>query len=105
VKDLESLLGCLNHVACIFHPMRHFLGRIYQALYRGNLTQGRTSLKETEIQDLELLSSFLDLAARGVSMNNLTFGKPTHIYRSDSSEFGMGAKTLPRGSLGDLNYW
>jgi hypothetical protein len=30
---LETLLGRLNHVVCIFLPMRHFLGRLYKALY------------------------------------------------------------------------
>jgi hypothetical protein len=33
VKDLETILGCLNHMACIYNPMRRFLGRVYQAFY------------------------------------------------------------------------
>ena len=32
-KLLETLLGRLNHVACTSMPMRHFMGRLYKALY------------------------------------------------------------------------
>lgn len=31
-KLLELMIGWINHVACILHPMRHYMGRIYQAL-------------------------------------------------------------------------
>jgi hypothetical protein len=96
-KDLEAILGCLNHVACIYNPMCHFLGRIYQALYRANLSKGWTILKEAEIQDFKVLMSFLDPASKGVSMNNLTFHKPTQIYRSDLSEFGLGGYNITSG--------
>jgi len=63
-KDLETIPGCLNHVACIFNPMRHFLGRIYQVFYRAN---------------------------------HITLRKTTHIYHSNSSEFGMGGYNLTSG--------
>jgi hypothetical protein len=96
-KQLEAILGSLNHVACLYNPMRHFLGRIYQALYRANSTKGRTKLKEKEIQDFHTLVSFLDSASKGISMNILTFRKPTHIYRSDSSEFGLGGYNIISG--------
>jgi hypothetical protein len=77
--------------------MRHFLGRIYQALYRANSTSGWTTLREKEKSDFHTLAKFLDSAKKGVSMNNLTFRKPTQIYRSDSSEFGMGGYNITSG--------
>lgn len=93
-KNLEAILGSLNQVACIYNPMRHFLGRIYQALYRASSSRGWTTLKETEILDFQTLIYFLNSAKEGSSMNNLTFRKPLHIYRSDSSEFGMGGYNI-----------
>jgi hypothetical protein len=35
-KYLECLIGRLNHVAGIYNPMRHFLGRLYQAQFRAS---------------------------------------------------------------------
>jgi len=77
--------------------MRHFLGRISQAFYRANLSKGWMVLKDTKIQDFKLLQAFLDNAAKGYSMNNIMFRKKTHIYHSDSSEFGMGGYNLTSG--------
>ncbi|MFN9983073.1 MAG: hypothetical protein ACK53Y_24315, partial [bacterium] len=34
---LESLLGRLNHVACMLTPMKHFMGRLYRALYKAKV--------------------------------------------------------------------
>jgi hypothetical protein len=96
-KHLEAILGSLNHVACIYNPMHHFLGRIYQALYRAKHSKGWTSLKMNEIQDFNILLSFLDSASKGVSMNILTYRKPTQIYSSDSSEFGLGGYNITSG--------
>jgi len=90
---LESSLGHLNHVAGIYPPMRHFLGRLYNANYRA----GRNSwpcLSTNEKWDLHLLIKFLDSAKDGLSLNNLTFRKPTRVFRSDASEFGLGRYNL-----------
>jgi hypothetical protein len=96
-KQLKAILGRLNHMACIYNTMCHFLGQIYQALYRTNSTKGWTKLKEKEIQDFHNFISFLDSASRGILMKNLTFRKPTHIYRSDSSELGLGGYNITSG--------
>jgi len=50
-KSLEALLGRLNHVACIFLPMRHFLGRLYRVLCRIKDKLGWTKLFSTELED------------------------------------------------------
>jgi hypothetical protein len=41
--------------------------------------------------------SFLDSAKEGLLMNNLTYRKPTHLYRSDASEFGLGGYNITSG--------
>jgi hypothetical protein len=79
----------LNHVACILQPMRHFMGRLYRALFRAKARSGWT-LSTNELSDLITHSEFLQYAKMGVSLNNVVFRKPTSIYQSDASEFGMG---------------
>lgn len=96
-KHLETLIGRLNHVACIFPPMRHFMGRLYQALYRSSISNGWTAFFSNELANLEIFLSFLNTAHKGLSMNNLVYRRPTLIYRSDASEFGMGGYNLTSG--------
>ncbi len=76
--------------------MRCFLGQLYQAQYRAVKSEG-TSLNYNEKMDLHLMISFLDSAHDGLSMNLLTFRKPTHLYRSDSSKFGLGGYNITTG--------
>lgn len=47
-------------------------------------------LKEEVIEDLRLHLNFLNVAHKGMSMNLLTYRKPTHIYRADACPFGLG---------------
>jgi hypothetical protein len=96
-KVLESVMGRLNHVACILNPMRHFMGRLYRALFRAKARSGWTSLSTHELQDLSIHRDFLRYAKRGVLLNNIAFRKPAHIYRSDASEFRMGGYSILSG--------
>jgi len=96
-KHLEKTVGRINHVASIIQPLRHYMGRLYQALHRSKSSHGWTSFRQTELDDLETVLKFLGLAHRGISMNILVFRKPTVIYRSDASEFGIGGYNLISG--------
>jgi hypothetical protein len=96
-KFLESLIGRINHVACVFQPLKHYMGRLYQALYRSSSTNSWTSFTDNELLDLETMPSFLSAAHSGLSMNILVFRKPTVLFRSDASEFGIGGYNLVSG--------
>ncbi len=72
-KSLESTLGRLNQVAGILNPMRHYMGRLYQALYRSSTSHGWTKLTVEELSDLRMMLSFLSAAHQGLPMNNLVF--------------------------------
>ena len=99
-KSIESILGRLNHVACSFPPMRHYMGRLYQALQRSSLSKGWTSFSAHDLRDLDMMLLFLNKAANGISLNNLVFRKPDFIYHSDASEFCIGGyNILTEGSL------
>jgi hypothetical protein len=44
------------------------------------------------------MTLFLDMANRGISINNIVLRKPSKIYRSDASEFGLGGYNIVSGS-------
>jgi hypothetical protein len=73
------------------------MGRLYQALFRAKAHSGWTSLSTHELQDLSIHRDFLQYAKRGVLLSNTAFRKPTHIYPSDASEFGMGGYSILSG--------
>jgi hypothetical protein len=43
------------------------------------------------------MQKFLDKCEEGILINNIIYQKPTHIYRSDASEFGIGGYNLISG--------
>jgi hypothetical protein len=76
--------------------MRHFLGRLCQAMFRFK-SSGWTCLRPSEKSDLHLFSTFLEYALEGISLNTIVFRHPTHVYRSDASEFGLGGYNIVTG--------
>jgi len=76
--------------------LRHFLSRIHHALLRSS-KHGWTTLSLSEKSDFHLMISFLDMAKEGIQLNNKVFHKPTKIYRSDASEFGIGGYNITSG--------
>jgi hypothetical protein len=96
-STMESLIGRLNHVGFLMDMLRHFMSRLRQALQRTTLHRF-TYLRNSEKADLGLLLHFLYIAStKGVSMNNLSYRKPTHLYRSDASLFGVGGYNILSG--------
>jgi hypothetical protein len=96
-KSMETLIGRLDHVAFLMDMLRHFMSRLRQALQRAIKTQV-TTLTQSEIEDLEIMKQFLVIASStGVSLNILTFRKPTHLYRSDASLHGLGGYNIVSG--------
>jgi hypothetical protein len=56
-----------------------------------------TTLSSNELDDLRLHKDFLLYANAGVSLNIISFRKPTCIYCSDASEFGLGGYNVLTG--------
>jgi hypothetical protein len=56
-----------------------------------------TAFTISELADLEIILTFLNTAHKGLSLNNLLYHKPTVIYRSDASEFGLGGYNITSG--------
>jgi len=92
-KELEELIGHLNHAGFIIPLARHFLGRLRAAQYAADRRR-YVHLNQAQRDDLELWIKFLDKALAGISLNLLSFRTPSRIERSDASVHGIGGASL-----------
>ena len=95
-KDLETLMGRLNHASYVIPYARHFTGRLYKACERAR-RNGSARLTRMQLEDLELWRKFLRKAANGISINKLVCRWPTRIVRVDACPQGMGGYCLESG--------
>jgi hypothetical protein len=95
-KELETLIGRLNHAGFIIPLAQHFLGRLRKALYAASHCQS-ICLTDEQRDDLKQWLHFLEQAVNGISLNLLTFHRPTHIGCSDASEHGIGGFSATTG--------
>jgi len=95
-RELESLVGRLNHSAFLIPLSRHFLNEIRSRI--DSLPRVRSNqlvrLSVEELEDLILWRELLEGANRGVSMNLMTIRTPTRVAWSDSCPFGIGGYNL-----------
>ena len=78
--------------------MRHFLNRLRKLTYVAlSCKWGKASITANVRDDLVLCLEFLKLAKEGVSINTLVFAEPTHYYRSDACEHGLGGYSILSG--------
>jgi hypothetical protein len=99
IKFMHTIIGQLNHVNFLIPGACHFLSRLRAIVTRGrkgNKKWGR--LLAPHKADLRLFQDYLCLANRGVSMNNIVHRLPTHHYRSDASQAGIGGYNIADGS-------
>ena len=95
-KELETLMGRLNHASYVIPYARHFTGRLYKACERAR-RNGSARLTRMQLEDLELWRKFLRKAADGISINKLVCRWPTRIVRVDACPQGMGGYCLESG--------
>jgi hypothetical protein len=92
-KELETLVGRLNHTAYIIPNARHFMSRIRRGLDSGGGKKHRR-LGAKALSDLRLWEGFLEHANQGVSMNLLVTREPNKICWSDACPYGLGGYSL-----------
>ena len=86
---LDTLVGRLNNVCFIIPQARHFMSYLRWLLHTAH--KGRSlKLRPQVLADLRLWLAFLQLAQKGISLNLISFRIPTHVFRSDAAEHGMG---------------
>ena len=88
-EELETLVGRLNHVCFVIPLARHFMSRIRRLLDKSPRGR-RTRLRPQVLADLRLWLGFLSLAHAGLSLNLVSFRAPTHVFRTDAAEHGIG---------------
>jgi hypothetical protein len=93
--NLESVLGRLNHAASAYPIMRYFLSKIRIVITNWDVS--RTTKKVTRyltsqvIKDLRLWHNvFLPAISRGMSLNLITFRRPSYMGWSDACPHGLG---------------
>jgi hypothetical protein len=90
-KELESTIGRLTHVSLIIPTVHHFLSRLRELHHHAKYNNRQsTNIPQICINNLKLMTNFLEHGSKGISMNQITYRKPTHIYRSDTCPAGMG---------------
>ena len=67
-KDLELVIGCLNHVAFVTPFSQDYLNRIRNLFSRGNHLK-QIKLATEVINDLRLLLNFIYKAKKVISLN------------------------------------
>ena len=89
-KNLEKLVGKLNHLAFIIPHARYFLNRL-RFMLRQSITHGPQHITPRVREDLHLWKSFLSHSAQiGTSINLITFCHWTTRLLTDASEQGIG---------------
>ena len=96
LKDLETLLGRLQHTAAILPEGPHFLNRLRTAVERARKHRATRLSAETRL-DLEFWILLLDRAAAGIDLNLLVTRAPDRMLRTDACEFGLGGYSLTTG--------
>jgi hypothetical protein len=92
---LESTVGRLNHAATACPIMRYFLSRIRLILSDWDIS-GKTKrveryLSSQVLEDIKLWrESFLPVISRGLSLNLITYRRPSFLCWSDACPEGMG---------------
>lgn len=89
-KQMEQMIGRLNHVGYILPQARFFLNRIRRLQYRCD-KHGPQKLSLLEKTDMEFWKRFIRQASQtGVSMNLIAFTKADAKICKDASMHGMG---------------
>ena len=94
-KDIDTLIGRLNHAGFIIPHARHFLHVIRNLHSRCLLNKKeKTKLTATENDYLKIWINFLQYAHSGISINNIIYRQPNHIRWDDSCPIGIGGVSM-----------
>ncbi len=88
---LETTIGRLTHVSMIILPMHHFLSRLHELHFRAkNNNRHLTNILQICINNLKLMKKIIKWGNDGISMNQIAYPKPTHVYQLDLCPGGLG---------------
>ena len=96
-KELDTKIGCLNHVGYVIPTAHHFLSQIRRLKYTAKFKRHCT-IPRLVLSDLHLWMDFLSQEHKGISMNLIIYHTLTHVYRSDACEHGLGCYSVTENS-------
>jgi hypothetical protein len=96
-KELERLIGRLNHAAQIIPLSRFFLGPLRHLLSLGKHDNSTLKVNGKLTSLLELWTSLLHGAGRGISFNLLSVREPTNVILTDACGHGIGGISVTSG--------
>jgi len=97
LKEMEKLVGRLNHVGHILPIGRYFLNRLRHLMSRCE-RYGKQQMQKWERNDLEFWKEMLDHASNtGVSTNNMVHTRVTTHLVTDACEHGLGGFNTSTG--------
>ena len=88
--ELRSILGRLENVATIISMFGHFFNNIRSLQIKAAAKTHNVKIPNRVKEDLKLCKLFLKRARDGVSMNVITFRKPSICSINDAAEHGLG---------------
>ena len=88
-KNLETLIGRLNHTESIIPLARHLLARI-RLLHSKMNAFNWYRLRPNICDNLKLHMSIIQKSRKGILMNLLTYRELTCIYLTDACKIGIG---------------
>ena len=88
-KELRQQLGRMVHVSQVLPEINHFLNRL-RCLLRRAENRRSIAINDDCLADCRLLIKFIDMAEKGISLNNLANFMPGRVYMSDSCPHGLG---------------
>ena len=93
-KDLDRIVGRLNHSAYVVPITRNFLGRLRLLLSPRRNDNHIVKLGVEDLADVTLWKTILERANRGISMNLIATREPDRICWSDACPWGIGGYSL-----------
>jgi len=97
-KDLERLIGRLNHIGYVIPLARHFLNRIRSALTCcESANRQKAKLTTHQLEDLQQWLQFMQQANDGINLNLIAYRHPTTVIRADACLHGIGGASLSSG--------
>lgn len=102
---LETLVGRLSHTASGIPMSRYFIDHFYRRIQQYKNDFILHFIDAEDRRKLKLWKKFLAQSSRrGVSMNILTFRRPTNLVISDACPSGMGGFSMASGKAWRLQF-
>ena len=89
-KEFESTIRRLIYLALVVPFVNHFLSRLRELLRKAKVSPVGRQRSPPMHQQSPAHDIFIKKAHEGVSMNQIAYPKPTHVYWSDSCPAGIG---------------